>query len=156
MDILEYLSAQHIVFLEELDYLEKLKASQPTTKAPGLREVTFAIAQAVKRHAQVEERLLFPQLQPYVGKELGTLEVMEFEHGAIRKILKALKQASDAHTIRVESAKFTAFLRDHIAKEEIVLFPLAEEKLSRRDLEKSGERAFRIDQKDRLFARPCY
>lgn len=135
MNILEYLSAQHAVFVEQLSFLEELKNMQSPVAASGLKEVIFSIARAVEKHAQIEEKYLFPELKPYAGKEMEPRAVIEFEHGRIRKTLTNLKKASAARTIRIETGKFISHLRDHIAKEEIVLFPLATEHLSGKRLQ---------------------
>lgn len=138
MNLLDCFRIQHSIFLEQLSFLEGLKDLKKSTATSGLKEVVFAIAKVVERHAAIEEKYLFPDLRPYAKNELEGKKVIEFEHGEIRRILKHLKKTSDIHKIRVEAAKFIAFLRDHIAKEEIVLFPLAEEKLGENRLEELG------------------
>ena len=113
--------------------------------------MVFTIADAVEKHGELEEQYLFPELEPHLGKEMGPLAVMEFEHEEIRKILGALKEACDAHTIRLETAKFIVFLRDHIAKEEKVLFPMAEDLVNGARLEAMGKTAAMRDRMRRML-----
>ncbi|MBI4358797.1 MAG: hemerythrin domain-containing protein [Candidatus Omnitrophica bacterium] len=151
MKITEYLSCQHHVFLEQLLFLEELKASQALDQVTGLKEMVFIIADAVEKHGELEEQYLFRELEPHLGKEMGPLAVMEFEHGEIRKILGALREAQDIHTIRLETAKFIVFLRDHIAKEEKVLFPMAEDLVSGARLDAVGKAAAMQDRMRKML-----
>ena len=84
MKITEYLAVQHNLFLEQLSFLEELKASQKLADASGLKEVVFSIARVVQKHAKLEEKLLFPELEPQLGEEMGPIGIMEFEHKEIR------------------------------------------------------------------------
>ena len=145
MKITEYLSCQHFVFLEQLSFLEELKTSQSVNNGTGLKEIVFTIAHAVEKHGELEEQFLFPELEPYLGKEAGPLAVMELEHNEIRKITSVLQETHDSRIIRIEAAKFIAFLRDHIAKEEKVLFPMAEDLVNHQKLEAAGKAAYTCD-----------
>jgi hemerythrin-like domain-containing protein len=128
--ITDYLTIEHRVFLEQFAYLEELKAAQEDENSAGLKEAAFAIVRAVEKHAELEEKFLFPALEPFLGaQQMGPIAIMEFEHKEIRAILDALREAKEAHSIRVETSKLIVFLRDHIAKEEKVLFPIAEERI---------------------------
>ena len=135
MKITEYLIAQHRVFLELLSSLEELKTSHKLENALGLKELIFAIVTVVEKHADIEEKFLFPELKPYLGEQMSPIAVMELEHAEIRKIISTLKESMDPHVVRVEAAKFIIFLRDHIAKEEMVLFPLTEDMIDEKRLE---------------------
>ena len=135
MKITEYLIAQHRVFLELLSSIEELKTSHKLENALGLKELIFAIVTVVEKHADIEEKFLFPELKPYLGEQMSPIAVMELEHAEIRKIISTLKESMDPHVVRVEAAKFIIFLRDHIAKEEMVLFPLTEDMIDEKRLE---------------------
>ncbi len=130
MTIIEKLSAEHGVFLDLLDYLEALKDDSSFLDAVGFKQVIFAIAKVVEKHAKQEEKFLFPKLKSYIGPELNRIHAVEFEHGEIRKILSAIQKTNECRVVRLEAAKLIAFLRDHIDKEESVLFPVAEQYVS--------------------------
>ena len=140
MKITEYLSSQHDIFLEELSFLERFKASQKGNDVRGLKEIVLAIASSVEKHAELEEKFLFPELNCHLEQKMGPVAVMEFEHDEIRKILGFLRETEDPHTIRLEVSKFIVFLRDHIAKEEKALFVIAEESMGCESLEIAGQK----------------
>ncbi len=134
MTLIQALRVQHLLLFDLLAYLEEQKSLLRGSDVHGLKEVVFAIAKAVESHADVEEKILFPALQPELSKKIGPSTVMEFEHQRIREILDALKTTDDAHTIQVEISKFVVFLKDHMAQEECILFPYAESRLGERRL----------------------
>lgn len=141
MLITQILSIQHQVFLTQLEFLKHVKETVQAEEVCAVRALVFAIADAMDKHAAIEEELLFPKLRPYLGEQMGPVQVMEFEHKEIRKILEALEKANDPRLIQAESSKFIILLQDHIAKEEHVLFPLAEEVLEKSVLEALAEKS---------------
>src|SRR3989338_7081606 len=150
MKLTDYLLAQHQLISEQLVYVEEKRTSLPLQEAPVLKEMVLLIADALEGHAAVEDQFLFPALEPKLGKEMGPLSVMEFEHKEIDRILLSLRNASEPRAIRVEAAKFTVFLRDHIAKEETVLFPIAEEFLGEERLNRLWKEAVDSSLRKRL------
>ncbi|MBI4352681.1 MAG: hemerythrin domain-containing protein [Candidatus Omnitrophica bacterium] len=135
MELVQCLRVEHRVFLQELSFIEKWKKKvRSDGDVRGLRQVVFCIADAVHKHSRIEEKYLFPKLRPYLGREMSSVAVMEFEHGEIRKIIEILRKDDRPGTILLEASKFTAFLRDHLAKEERVLFPVAEKVLGEKEL----------------------
>ena len=136
MTIIEVLKIQHNVILRQLEYLEKLKGSaQKDSGSCCLKQVLLCIVDTVDAHAKIEEKYLFPELEPHMGKEMSSPAVMKFEHAEILGILAALRKTDVAEAVMLETAKFIVFLRDHIAKEEKVLFPTAEKALGQKRLE---------------------
>ena len=136
MTIIEVLKIQHNVILRQLEYLEKLKSSvQGDSGSCCLKQVLLCIVDTVDMHSKIEEKYLFPELEPYVGKEMSSPAVMKFEHAEILGILSALREATAARVVLLEAEKFIVFLRDHIEKEEKVLFPTAEKALGQKRLE---------------------
>lgn len=86
-------------------------------------------------HHAKEERYLFPALVTAgVPSEGGPVGVMLAEHGEGRALIEAM-QAEDASR-RIDTARrYIRLLRDHIDKENGVLFPLAEAVLEERALQ---------------------
>jgi hemerythrin-like domain-containing protein len=95
---------------------------------------------ADKCHHMKEENLLFPALEKAgFSKEAGPVAVMLHEHTLGRKYIAAMTEelsamrrgAVDASPRFVEAARgYSALLTEHIAKEDNVLFPMAEMHLS--------------------------
>ncbi len=151
MTLIQALRVQHLLLFDLLAYLEEQKSTLRGGDVHGLKEVVFAIAKAVDRHAEVEEKILFPALQPELSKKIGPATVMEFEHQRIREILDALKSTDDTHAIQVEISKFVVFLKDHMAQEECILFPYAEGRLDERRLTELFQQSGLLKVEEKLF-----
>lgn len=134
MDIIERLQAEHVLLLAQLDYLNELCANDRPPEMSVMKGVILTITSALNHHAALEDRALFPALERFLGKWMGPMEIVEFEHQEINKILDALKKASDPRSVRIEAAKFVMAMRDHIEKEERVIFPEARKYLTREKL----------------------
>lgn len=101
----------------------------------------------LKAHSKREEEGLFPMMARRLGKNDRTIEAMETEHEKAEQLLQNfLMEAdhagpaigeSDAQSIAVYAVQAYATLIQHFAKEEKMLFPLAEDILS-------------VDEKDEL------
>lgn len=92
---------------------------------------------ALDPHSEREEGVLFPMMGVYIGTTSGPIAVMEYEHDQAKaKIHKFLEKAGSSKTDLekknlsdlVKNAYF--ILTEHFAKEENVLFPMAERMLS--------------------------
>ncbi|AKS38793.1 hemerythrin [Anoxybacillus gonensis] len=114
-----------------------------------LREKVQQFLQHLEPHSRREEDVLFPMMERYIGKQFGPIAVMEYEHQEAKQNIATFLQKTE--TIRSEEAKQLAsyvmnaymILTDHFAKEEQVLFPMAEKLLS---AEEKEELAKRIDE----------
>src|SRR3989344_6162613 len=115
MTLIEVLKVQHNVILRQLEYLEKLKSSvREDSGARCLKQVLLCLVDTVDAHAKIEEKFLFPELEPSMGKEMSSPAVMKFEHEEIRGILARLQKTDEARVVLLETATFIIFLRDHI------------------------------------------
>ncbi|MCQ5365470.1 hemerythrin domain-containing protein [Anoxybacillus salavatliensis] len=114
-----------------------------------LREKVQQFLQHLEPHSRREEDVLFPMMERYIGKQFGPIAVMEYEHQEAKQNIATFLQKTE--TIRSEEAKQLAsyvmnaymILTDHFAKEEQVLFPMAEKLLS---AEEKEELAKKIDE----------
>ena len=120
--------------LEELLTLCKLLESQEEKHKSFLRltnEVSLFF-QRLEEHSLKEEEVLFPMMGVYLGNSGGPIAVMEYEHeqakGFIRSFLEKSSEAKEEElVIHSQLVKNTySVLMDHFAKEEAVLFPMAE------------------------------
>jgi hemerythrin-like domain-containing protein len=132
----DVLREEHRVILRALVLLESAAGRQASGQAlpAGWWERLIGLLRAfadVNHHAK-EERYLFPALaKAGVPSEGGPVAVMLSEHVEARGLIEAM-QAEDVSR-RVEAARrYVQHLRDHIEKENGVLFPLAEAVLEER------------------------
>jgi hemerythrin-like domain-containing protein len=125
--ITDALRGEHGVLYRLLDHLETRIAG---VTAETARELGALVAAAVEAHAHVEDDLLFVELETVLGKTAGPLVVMRHEHAEIERDLAALASAGDAESARRVAVRLVETARGHFAKEEQVLFPLAEGSLT--------------------------
>jgi hemerythrin-like domain-containing protein len=122
------LRAEHVLILRALDVLEAAAERDGEGQADpawvALTEWLRDFADA--RHHAKEERLLFPALEAAgVPRPGGPIEVLLEEHEQGRALVGALREAAPAQ--RPELAReYGRLLRAHIAKEDEILFDLAD------------------------------
>jgi len=112
-----------------------------------------------KCHHGKEEEFLFPALEAAgIAREGGPVGVLLHEHAQGRKLVAKLKEAvsvlktgdqSAAAAVQETGRKYIALLTDHIAKENNVLFVMAEERLDGAEDERLFE-AFEELERDRI------
>lgn len=133
----DILSAEHRVIEQVLDCLEALAERArddgrlDVARAETALEVVRTFADRC-HHGKEEERL-FPMLVARgMSTQLGPIAVMLDDHRAGREYVRRMGEAAaaaDAAAFVPAAAGYVALLRDHIAKEDGVLFPLAESML---------------------------
>ncbi|WP_186579687.1 hemerythrin domain-containing protein [Aquibacillus kalidii] len=111
-----------------------------------LYEKVLIFVDKLEIHANREENVLFPMMSQVLGMNDKTIEQMEYEHEkAERHLQDFLTEAAqvdssldehDAQSISVHAVQAYATLTQHFAKEEKVLFPLAEKILSEAEKKK--------------------
>ena len=128
---LEELRADHEKILAELERLE----ADPQGYAKEFLEFTENFAEP---HHRKEEEVLFPELEKKgIAKEGGPIGVMLLEHEIKRDHVRKLQRAIDENNesqIRENGLAIIALLRDHINKENNILYPMAENVLNKEDL----------------------
>ncbi len=135
MKITDALLGEHGVFYAQLAHLEQVAPVAPTlAQVQGL---TALLGAALSTHAAMEDELLFTALDPYLGGG-GPLAVMRMEHDQIESALVQVQQAGE----RVEAQRLTLnaiqVARDHFAKEEQILFYIAQQVLGDEALARLG------------------
>jgi len=123
--------SEHRVFLEQLDMLRALlDDGQPVgATAAALR----TLAAPLGRHAKEEEEILFPALAARIGED-GPISILRAEHRSIEEQIEGIAAGSARAEVARMFDAFAATLRDHIAKEDDVLFPIAERVLGEEEL----------------------
>jgi len=92
------------------------------------------IEAALLSHARVEDDLLFTAIERVMPPG-GPASAMRAEHDEIDQELTALRAAGTESQARQAMAAVIEKARDHFQKEEMVLFPLADELLAPAELE---------------------
>jgi hemerythrin-like domain-containing protein len=138
------LHQDHEVALSVLDEFDHAFASSRGLATPGSRlesaiwRLDDFLSEKLPRHIRQEDEVLFPALERRLGPGLGPVAVMLSEHRALERLTTDLRlQARNARLGDRLALKECAsvgdqvarLLREHIEKEENVLFPLALESL---------------------------
>lgn len=139
------LKSEHPPLLKTLsELLDRCKEVETSDKRKTtyqqLAEDVKSFADRLEFHSSREEDYLFRTMETYLGKGMGPIVVMEYEHeqakGFIGNFLEsAKKELTDeqmlANLALVRNAQAT--LVSHFAKEEQVLYPMAERILTDED-----------------------
>ncbi|TAK37033.1 MAG: hemerythrin domain-containing protein [Chloroflexota bacterium] len=155
----ESLGAEHQSVLQYLDKLEKHSqqwgsggASDAEAKA-GLEEVLTFFDQELELHLKKEEVALFPAMEAVIGTD-GPTHVMLIEHEELRKNLAQLKTLvptlSEPDGVLSKQLKKTGdyvcrLLREHIEKEDAVLFPMADQIVPPAEMAKVDQKVRELD-----------
>ena len=142
MKITDALKGEHGVFYAQFRFIEN---ALPDANLGTLQFLGAMLAAALAPHAQIEDDSLFPAVEAQIG-EAGPTRVMRMEHAEIESKLGQLAELKGMHD-DIEGAlarlphmddaeqarrllKDTLLLaRDHFAKEERILFPMADQLL---------------------------
>jgi len=137
MKITDALLGEHAVLYRLLDYCAAEAAAWDETT---LRSAAGALAAALKSHAQIEDSLLFQALDPVFPPGMGPLAVMRDEHEEIEGSIDRVLGGAGLEQGRMLLVDLSALAHDHFAKEEQVLFPMAEQHLGEARLTEIGAR----------------
>ncbi|HOD27735.1 MAG TPA: hemerythrin domain-containing protein [Syntrophales bacterium] len=130
---------EHDAILFSLKVLEEICRRVESQKDALVKDITdlidFLKLFADKCHHGKEEGFLFPALKEVGIPEDGPIGVMLAEHTQGRNFIKQMQESLTDKMFRTEdfvkSARgYIALLRDHIEKENNILFPMGDAKLS--------------------------
>jgi hemerythrin-like domain-containing protein len=146
---IETLTAEHRVILSVLDAVEaecrRLEARQPLRQDFWAAACDFLAQFADRCHHEKEEQLLFPALCGHgMDSRMGPIAVMKHEHvegRALRERLLEATRRGDARDVTAAAQALAVLLREHIAKEDTVLFQIARHLLHEDDVQRLN-RAF--------------
>lgn len=126
MTILDALRGEHGVFYAQFDQLDEMLPAART--ADEVRALAALLASGLVSHARLEDALLFDRLAP-AGADRGLLEALAAEHARIAEALEQAQLAPDTAIARDQLLEAIALARDHFAREERMIFPVAGELL---------------------------
>jgi iron-sulfur cluster repair protein YtfE (RIC family) len=139
------LKAEHIPLLEKLHGLHSICskiASEGNTKEYflQLKPAVETFFLELEPHSQREEEVLFKMMEAYIGKDMGPIAVMEYEHDQAKFLIGSFRTKTADSSIELDDATMKEYSRlinnavqilvDHFAKEENILFPMAEKMLT--------------------------
>ncbi|RMF88680.1 MAG: hemerythrin domain-containing protein [Nitrospinota bacterium] len=137
MKITEALRGEHGVFYTQFHSLQQTVSSANAVEQ--VQALVTLLATALEQHAQLEDDLLFTALDPHLGP-MGPLAVMRREHDEIRETLARLQTLQDPAEAKHLALHAVQVALAHFAKEEQVLFPMAEQFLDAATLTQLGKR----------------
>lgn len=133
---LEDLSSEHQKILGKLEELEKATENMPDQEK--IKEFLDFTENFAEPHHQKEEKVLFPALEKKgIIKQGGPIGQMLLEHEMKRGYLKELEKAvkeNQIKKIKAAAKNIISLLREHIDKEENILYPLAGSLLTKEEL----------------------
>ena len=139
---------EHVAILSAIQILERMIATIEKATSVETKDIQdfigFLKEFADKCHHGKEEGLLFPaMIGAGVPDRGGPIGVMLAEHAQGRKLIRDMEESisTDVDRMRLAQAarEYANLLRNHIKKENTVLFPMAESVLTETQLEKLYE-----------------
>lgn len=135
MQITDRFVVEHQVFLRQLAFLEDALDGPAESLVPVLRTIVQTLHGPLEAHADAEEGILFPELAERMGADTGVLPVMVAEHRDIQGTVAELSASPEPARARRLAEHLLDVLREHIAKEDDLLFPTARDMLGAERLE---------------------
>lgn len=140
------LKDDHEKILENLDALQKAVKDEIDKNA--VKKFLDFTREFAEPHHHKEEEVLFPKLEEKgIPKEGGPIGMMLIEHEAKRGYVKELAGAlaeNNDEKIKENALAIVSLMRDHIYKENNILYPCAEDVLSEEEMFSLGEKCSQI------------
>ncbi len=134
---IEELKSDHEKILEHLIDLETT-INQPTIALIKIKEFLRFTEIFAEPHYQKEEQILFPALEKKgMSNENGPIGMMLLEHIAERDYLTKIREAikeNDEDKLKENTQAMISLLKDHIYKENNILYPCAQNMLTKKEL----------------------
>lgn len=136
MKITDAFIAEHAVLYAQLDHLEKVV---PAARTLGeIKALAGLLEAALRTHAELEDQLLFNGLEPGLD-QMGKLEKVQHEHGAICQGLERIRQSRTKKDAQRRLLNVVHLTRKEFDLEDRVIFRLAEELLREETLKHLGK-----------------
>lgn len=135
MKITEALLAEHVVFHNLFDYVER--ATPKLRTLAEVRALAGLLDAMLEAHGQIEDKLVMEPLEHCLD-HLGQNEVIEAEHKHIEAVLAQVSACRDLKKAKKLMVSAVLISRQHFDREERVIFPLAEKWLKSKTLQTLG------------------
>jgi hemerythrin-like domain-containing protein len=136
MKITEILMAEHTVFHNLFDHIEKTAPKLRTLAE--VKSLAATLETLLHAHSQTEDELFVAPLE-HCFEQLGHRETFHEEHDEIDETLLATQKSRAVKAARGLLLAAVAASRKHFDKEERIVFPLAERTLKAETLKSLGE-----------------
>jgi hemerythrin-like domain-containing protein len=136
MKITEALFAEHFVFHNVFDHLERV-APRARTLAE-IKTMAALMESMMKAHSDTEDELFIRPLE-HCFEQIGQRETFHQEHDNIDGTLVSVAKATQVKKARQLLLQAVAASRKHVDKEERIVFPMAERVLSAMTLTSLGQ-----------------
>lgn len=135
MKITEALLAEHLVFHNLFDHVEK---TAPHLKTLAELKATAAMLESVlEAHSRTEDDLFIGPLE-HCFEQIGQRDTFHQEHDDIDDMLSQVQKAKQAKKARQLLLSLIVSCRQHFDKEERIVFPMAEQILKSKTLTELG------------------
>ena len=136
MKITEALLAEHQVFHNLFDYVERAVPRLKTLAE--IKTLAALLESSLKAHSSTEDDLLLEPLEHCI-EQLGQADTFHEEHEEIDRSLVQIQRVKQVAVARKLLLAAVLASRSHFEKEERIVFPLAEKKLSNQTLLNLGK-----------------
>ena len=136
MKITEALLAEHVVFHNLFDHLERALPRLKTL--PEIRSLARLLESLLEAHSLAEDRLIIEPLE-HCFEQLGQNETFHQEHDEIEDHVRLAQTARNLKSSRHHLLAAVLASRKHFDKEERVVFPMAEKLLKGKTLTALGK-----------------
>ena len=131
MNATQLLMDEHQFILKYLDLMERYSKEDELLLNNVQHFSAFIHEFADKLHHAKEEDSLFKYLaQPNVLTHCNPIPQMLYEHTMARELVKTMETTPDINALKTAVQQYINLLRQHIFKEDNILYPMAEQGLS--------------------------
>ena len=144
---LEILKKEHETVLKVLNNLETDLEARNISQAKKSIEL---LEKEFNRHSlNKEEKVLFPEIEKFMPRENGPTGMMIIEHKDLTESIKKFKQINNSENLNETGSYIINLLREHIDKENNMLFMMADMHLDAKQKEIILKKFREIDLKER-------
>ena len=144
---LEILKKEHETVLKVLNNLETDLEARNISQAKKSIEL---LEKEFNRHSlNKEEKILFPEIEKFMPRENGPTGMMIIEHKDLTESIKKFKQINNSENLNETGSYIINLLREHIDKENNMLFMMADMHLDAKQKEIILKKFREIDLKER-------